>query len=145
MNDYKNMGFNTQEITNIMNRLTYQMARGIKQIYGIDDWVYCTNTAKGIVDMVFVKALKQFRERPVSEFKQIMESAFNDFNGILSLLIDVKKTLKGIITEIDENEKFSYKGKDGKDYYSREELEAANHMYDEIMYKEIDETHKMGR
>lgn len=145
MNDNNDIELRKQEIANAMNNLTNQLARAIKQIYGIDDVIYCNDTARVIVDMVFVKAFKQFRERPVSEYKQIMETMFNDFDSMLSVLVDAKKTLKQAITEMDEKKKFSYIGKDGRDHYSIEALEEADRIYNQTMYGEIDTSHKMGR
>ena len=145
MNDEKNIELREKAIEKAMNKLTYQVARAIRQTYGIEDVAYCNNTAKVIVEMVFVKAFKQFRERPVEEFNQIMETMFNDLGDILSVLVTAKKTLNQVITEMDEKKQFSYIGKDGRNYYSREALEEANHFYNQTMYTDIETSHKNVR
>ena len=45
------------------------------------------------------------------------------------------KAVSELLDKMDENQKYLYKGKDGKDYATRAELEAANEQYNNQMYK----------
>ncbi len=42
---------------------------------------------------------------------------------------EFQTAVRELLTSMEENQKYLYKGKDGKDYATRTELEAANEMY----------------
>ena len=143
MNNDKNDLEKSEKISTAMDKLTDELAIQIQRRYGIENWVYCRNTAKVIAYLVFAKAFKQFSESPTSEYNQIFDTLFNDYINLISILIDTKITLEEIINEMNENKNLAYTGKDGKDYYSKEGLEAANRQYDETMSSKIDTSHKI--